>query len=446
VAPGDNARMRGRRRPTGLTEREREVLAFIRVGLTNEEIAGRLGITLDGAKYHVSQILQKLGVASREEAAALPDERTAPWWARALAWSAAAKVALAAGAVASVAAVGVLTWAVATTGSGDLEEGRVLETSTSAAPATPPPTPSPVLFLPIPWLDSTPAPFATGSPPPTPDPSVLAFAECRGDQLDGAFTGSAFQGGYTFVDFVIANVSPEPCRLSGALASFRYLGADGGLLFSGAQAKCDPQPCSQAILAPNGAVDSPSDDAGAAASRALFRVRGYDPAPNACDGPGAVDEISLELPGGGTLTIPASESGKCLGPDLGPFVPEVQTIIPPTAPPVALVTAAQVPSKAAAGQDMNFTVEITNVSDTPFSFGDTCPNYALIIGNKAVDDTHNLNCHVSPTIASGAHVLFAMKATLPAGLEPGSYDVSWTLDAAYASPDAASYQLQVIAP
>ena len=40
-------------------------------GLTNEEIAHRLGITLDGAKYHVSQILSKLGVATREEAAAV---------------------------------------------------------------------------------------------------------------------------------------------------------------------------------------------------------------------------------------------------------------------------------------------------------------------------------------------------------------------------------------
>jgi DNA-binding CsgD family transcriptional regulator len=52
-----------------LTRREQEVLGLIRLGLTNEEIAERLGITLDGAKYHVSQILSKLGVATREEAA-----------------------------------------------------------------------------------------------------------------------------------------------------------------------------------------------------------------------------------------------------------------------------------------------------------------------------------------------------------------------------------------
>jgi DNA-binding NarL/FixJ family response regulator len=53
--------MRGQN-PDALTGREREVLGLVRLGLTNEEIAGRLGITLDGAKYHVSQILSKLGV------------------------------------------------------------------------------------------------------------------------------------------------------------------------------------------------------------------------------------------------------------------------------------------------------------------------------------------------------------------------------------------------
>jgi hypothetical protein len=42
----------------------------MRNGLSNREIAGRMGISLSGAKHHVSEILGKLGVASREEAAA----------------------------------------------------------------------------------------------------------------------------------------------------------------------------------------------------------------------------------------------------------------------------------------------------------------------------------------------------------------------------------------
>ncbi|MEO8540191.1 MAG: helix-turn-helix transcriptional regulator [bacterium] len=55
-----------------LSERQREVLALIAAGKTNGEIAERLGISLDGAKWHVSEILTKLGVSTREEAA--------EWW------------------------------------------------------------------------------------------------------------------------------------------------------------------------------------------------------------------------------------------------------------------------------------------------------------------------------------------------------------------------------
>ncbi len=62
-----NAR-RNHRDVTELTSRESEVLDLLGLALTNEQIAERLGISLDGAKYHVSQILSKLGVSRREEA------------------------------------------------------------------------------------------------------------------------------------------------------------------------------------------------------------------------------------------------------------------------------------------------------------------------------------------------------------------------------------------
>ena len=62
---------RGRRpHPDVLTPREQEVLGLIRQGLTNEQIAERLGISFAGARYHVAEILSKLGVSNRGEAAA----------------------------------------------------------------------------------------------------------------------------------------------------------------------------------------------------------------------------------------------------------------------------------------------------------------------------------------------------------------------------------------
>ena len=51
------------------TPRQREVLDLLVKGYTNSEIAQRLGISLDGAKWHVSEIITRLGVDSRDEAA-----------------------------------------------------------------------------------------------------------------------------------------------------------------------------------------------------------------------------------------------------------------------------------------------------------------------------------------------------------------------------------------
>lgn len=55
-----------------LTERQRLVISLIAKGYTNPQIADELGVTIDGAKWHVREILSKLGVDSREDAA--------QWW------------------------------------------------------------------------------------------------------------------------------------------------------------------------------------------------------------------------------------------------------------------------------------------------------------------------------------------------------------------------------
>jgi DNA-binding NarL/FixJ family response regulator len=54
-----------------LTEREREVLALVAQGLSNQQIADALVISERTARTHVSNILGKLGVASRTQAALL---------------------------------------------------------------------------------------------------------------------------------------------------------------------------------------------------------------------------------------------------------------------------------------------------------------------------------------------------------------------------------------
>jgi DNA-binding CsgD family transcriptional regulator/photosystem II stability/assembly factor-like uncharacterized protein len=51
-----------------LTPEQEEILSLIARGHTNGQIAEHLGISLEGAKRHVSEIIAKLGVESREEA------------------------------------------------------------------------------------------------------------------------------------------------------------------------------------------------------------------------------------------------------------------------------------------------------------------------------------------------------------------------------------------
>jgi DNA-binding CsgD family transcriptional regulator len=178
-----------RRDPDDLTDREREVLELLRRDFTNEQIARRLGITLDGAKYHVSQILSKLGVATREEAAASrPTERSWYWK---LAWIGVA------GAVAT--AVGGIALAVSDRGTGVTVESGVFADESATASAIPPlisqtpltrPTQAPTSPTPTAWPTvvligpmvvnifdlPTPEPQPTPTPTETPVPTATAAA------------------------------------------------------------------------------------------------------------------------------------------------------------------------------------------------------------------------------------------------------------------------------
>jgi ATP/maltotriose-dependent transcriptional regulator MalT len=60
--------------PAGLTERQLDVLALLREGMTNAEIAERLVVSVRTVDHHVAAVLGKLGVRSRRQAAAAAQE------------------------------------------------------------------------------------------------------------------------------------------------------------------------------------------------------------------------------------------------------------------------------------------------------------------------------------------------------------------------------------
>jgi len=55
------------RRATPITERQREVVALIAAGCSNDEVGARLGISPRTAKAHCDVLRQKLGVRRRRQ-------------------------------------------------------------------------------------------------------------------------------------------------------------------------------------------------------------------------------------------------------------------------------------------------------------------------------------------------------------------------------------------
>ncbi len=63
------------KRPTALSQREREVLRLVAEGHANKQIAQALGITERTVKFHVTSILNKLGADNRAQAVAVAARR-----------------------------------------------------------------------------------------------------------------------------------------------------------------------------------------------------------------------------------------------------------------------------------------------------------------------------------------------------------------------------------
>ena len=151
AANGEHAGM-GRARQTQhrLTERQRQVLRLIAKGHTNAEIAERLGITLAGAKWHVSELLTRFGVETRDELAerwsaeSRPAARVGRLWAGAGSLSLKHTLAVVSGAGLVVVA-GAVTVAGLSHSNDDDESGAVAAATTAQATATASPTPSSML-------------------------------------------------------------------------------------------------------------------------------------------------------------------------------------------------------------------------------------------------------------------------------------------------------------
>jgi DNA-binding CsgD family transcriptional regulator len=158
-----------------LTPREWEVLELVRQGKTNEQIALELGISVNGAKFHVSEIISKLGVSSRREAAA---QRLEPRLQRT-----ASRVFLPLGllrfagvAVLALAAVGLVALAAGVLISRDSSDSNTVASPPSPTPVPEGATPTPTLTVDEASADAT-ASAAASRPTPSPTPVLAPSGE-----------------------------------------------------------------------------------------------------------------------------------------------------------------------------------------------------------------------------------------------------------------------------
>lgn len=152
--------------------RQREVLDLLAKGCTNGQIAERLDITLDGAKWHVSELIAELNARSRDEVAEYWRHERNPMnrLAHALLPLVAIKpMALGAAAVAGAAAIAVGAVVIASGGGGN----NALTTSD----ASPTPTATTV-------SSETPGTSSSAPQPVDADPQLLQYIESAGIPLD----------------------------------------------------------------------------------------------------------------------------------------------------------------------------------------------------------------------------------------------------------------------
>lgn len=174
------ATKRGARLPTGdevtLTPRQREVIELMAKGKTNAKIGDALGIRLDGAKWHVSEILSVLGVDTREQAVEVWREqarldRRVGRAVRAISPTAGLKLVGTGAAAALVAGTALGVWILLANGGGD--PGTSPGVSPSADVATPP----------VPQATATWTPFIVGTATPRVEPGAANHEALRSANL-----------------------------------------------------------------------------------------------------------------------------------------------------------------------------------------------------------------------------------------------------------------------
>jgi DNA-binding CsgD family transcriptional regulator len=238
----------------GWTHRQRQVLALLSSGKSNVEIADRLGISRDGAKYHVAEILSKLHAESREEAAEYwrLHEGLTPRFQKVFRWSAWGTPLLAGGS-AVVIAIAVASAVLLARSSGN---------DSNPADSAPSVTPT-----------ATALPKSTATPSPTVEPAFVGT-------LNGFQVDPSWRGRTPLEVCPSGTMGPPPPRTEEAVTTASGpLRIDPSLLGAGAAGRGLPDAfvCDGALVQVAWPLTPPSQQGQPGPPLFVSRVRGLEP-------------------------------------------------------------------------------------------------------------------------------------------------------------------------
>ncbi len=291
----------------------------------------------------------------------------------------------------------------------------------TSGPATPKPTPTPILTPGVVTWVNRPAPAYSPPPQPSPTPYPTSATPCLASQL-GVSTGpSGAAAGNDLEGFAFTNVSRTTCLLGGrprvtainAAGRRVALPLSPGQTFFGPLLPADIAPGSQGFLyfGTGSACGSGAEQQTNTQYRALW----------------------FDLPSGGrlqsTLTLFAGSCGLVMD-NLGLPAPVLPASTPSPGSPGTLDAHVDLPSTVAVGQTLRYTVSLHNPSDVPVSLK-PCPSYTETLYASYPWPSFWLNCDQVTVIPPGGQVVYAMELKVPSGAVTGASKFSWQLGSPY---------------
>jgi hypothetical protein len=287
----------------------------------------------------------------------------------------------------------------------------------------------------VPWISATPATMLLPTPSPTPIPA--GTHTCQAADLQAVFGGiGALTGGQLSASILFGNRSNSACVLQGVPAV--QLIDSGGHQIPLTTRPAEGLPPAGPVLVQPGTADVQPYVSRAGIAYVGIEWQTHDGAGLAClPTPREATAVVVSFTGGGSSPRVAVSDAMARWSSIAPCYGQVavsafQSWPSPVAssanPLDSLTIRIDAPTSVTPGSVLRYSVTLQNTGSQPVVFPADCPVYlewASDATRAFAKEPHILNCRPAGSIAPGQSVRFAMQIPVPAGTQPGPYDLRW---------------------